>query len=307
MVSFSEKQGTSRKILSRVSSCCFIVLGALLTAFSLHFFLLPNKLIDGGTVGLAILVTQFLETPSRLPLAVLILSFPFVLLAHRHIGRQFVMRMLLAAMSFSFGLYLMEGLETHFVGDILEIVVFGGITLGCGIGLIIRNGGCLDGSEIVAILVNRRFGYTVGQVIVAFNVLIFTIAGFLYSDWNSALRSLMTYFVAYKIIDMVLQGFDEVKAVTIISKRPKEVAEAIIREIGVGITIMYGRGGFSGDNREILYIIIERLQLVELKSVVLREDTEAFIAIEDLHEVVTGTGTGPVLGHRKKRKKKTSH
>ncbi|WP_108624454.1 YitT family protein [Candidatus Similichlamydia epinepheli] len=304
MVSTSDKQGNAlMRGFSSLSSYLFIAIGAFITAFALHFFLLPNKLIDGGTVGLAILITQALEIPSKLPFVVLILSAPFVALAHRHIGKQFVMRMFFSASSFSICLYFMEGFDRHFTGDVLEIVVFGGIALGCGIGLIIRHGACLDGSEIVAVLVNRRFGYTVGQVILASNVLIFAIAGFIYSDWNSALRSLMTYFVAYKIIDMVLQGFDEIKTVTIISKKSKDVTEALIRDVGVGITVMYGKGGCSGDNREILYIIIERLQLVELKSVVLREDPEAFIAIGDLHEIVTGSGTGPFLMNRKKRKK----
>ncbi len=176
----------------------------------------------------------------------------------------------------------------HFIGDPLEVIVIGGAILGIGVGLIIRHGGCLDGTEILAILINRSKGFTVGQVVLFINVFIFGAYGWIFQDWHIALRSLMMYIVAFKMIDLVIVGLDELKSVLIISSKPKELGEVIMKELGLGLTIMHGSGGFSGESREILFIIVERLDLAELKEIVLREDPAAFMAIENLHEVVYG-------------------
>lgn len=178
--------------------------------------------------------------------------------------------------------------EEGFKGDILEVVVIGGAILGIGLGLIIRFGGCLDGTEILGIIINRRTGFTVGQVVLVCNIFVFGTAGLVFKDWHPALLSLITYLVVIKVMDSVIVGLDETKSVLIISKKSKAIGDAIIHELGLGLTIMYGRGGFSGDEREILYVIAERLQLADLKDVILREDPTAFIAIENLHEVANG-------------------
>ena len=172
------------------------------------------------------------------------------------------------------------------------MVVIGGGILGVGIGLIIRKGGCIDGTEILGLIVNRRTGITVGQVVLVFNVFIFGAAGLVFKDWHPPILSLITYMVVVKIMDAVIVGLDETKSILIISNRSKAVADAIIHELGLGLTIMYGRGGFSGDEREILYVIAERLQLAELKELIFREDPSAFIAIENLHEVANGNQGG---------------
>ena len=154
--------------------------------------------------------------------------------------------------------------------------------------MIIREGGCLDGTEILGIIFNRRTGFTVGQVVLVCNIFVFGAAGLVFKDWHPPLMSLITYIVVIKIMDSVIVGLDETKSVLIISSKSKAIADAIIHELGLGLTIMYGRGGFSGDEREILYVIAERLQLAELKDLILREDPTAFIAIENLHEVANG-------------------
>jgi uncharacterized membrane-anchored protein YitT (DUF2179 family) len=190
-----------------------------------------------------------------------------------------------------------------FIGDSLEIIVFGGAILGIGAGLIIRYGGCLDGTEILAIIINRKKGFTVGQIVFFINIFIFAAYGWIFSDWHIALKSLMTYIVAFKMLDTVLVGLDEVKSIMIISSKPKELSEVIMNELGLGLTIMHGRGGFSGEARDILFIIVERLDLAEVKEIILREDPCAFIAIEDLHEVVYGKH-GPLPYKKKGRKLK---
>jgi uncharacterized membrane-anchored protein YitT (DUF2179 family) len=189
----------------------------------------------------------------------------------------------------------------HFIGDPLEIIVFGGAILGIGVGLIIRHGGCLDGTEILAILINRRWSFTVGQVVLVINIFIFAAYGWIFHDWHIALRSLMTYIVAFKMIDLVIVGLDELKSVLIISSKPKEVGHAITNELGLGMTIMHGRGGFSGDTREILFVIVERLDLSELKEIVLSYDPSAFMAIEDLHEVVYGRQTNATFKRKNRQ------
>ena len=140
----------------------------------------------------------------------------------------------------------------------------------------------------MGIIVNRRAGFTVGQVVLICNIFVFGAAGLIMRDWHPPLLSLIAYIVAVKIMDSVIVGLDETKSVLVISAKSKAIADAIVHELGLGLTIMYGRGGFSGDEREILYVIAERLQLAELKDLILREDSSAFIAIENLHEVANG-------------------
>jgi uncharacterized membrane-anchored protein YitT (DUF2179 family) len=264
----------------------WLAVGAFLAAFSIEVFLLPNSLIDGGIVGIALILSK-LFGEAFLPYLLVILNLPFVYLAFRYIRRSFVIYMSVAVVLFA-GFLMATSRLPSFLGDPIEVIVIGGAILGVGVGLIIRHGGCLDGTEILAILINRKKGFTVGQVVLFINIFIFTAYGWIFNNWHFALQSLITYIVAFKMIDLVIMGIEELKSVLIISSKPKEMAAVITEELGLGLTIMHGKGGFSGDSREILYIIIERLDLAELKEIVLREDPMAFMAIENLHEVVYG-------------------
>jgi len=227
---------------------------------------------------------------SLFPYFFIILNLPFLYLAYKHIGKVFVVHMFLAFLLFAGALVFITNLlpDWIFIGDKLEVVVVGGCILGIGLGMIIRYGGCLDGTEILGIIINRKLGFTVGQVVLICNIFVFGAAGLVFPDWHTPIFSLITYMVVIKMMDAVIVGLDETKSVLIISKQSKAIAEAIIHELGLGLTIMYGRGGFSGDEREIIYVIAERLQLAELKELIHREDPSAFIAIENLHEVASG-------------------
>jgi len=196
--------------------------------------------------------------------------------------------------------FIQHFMNWEFEGETLEVVVLGGAILGIGTGIIIRYGGCLDGTEILGLIVNRNTGITVGQVVLVCNIFIFGAAGIVFQDWHPPLLSLITFMVATKVMDAVIVGLEETKSVLIISPKSKEVAHAIIHELGLGLTIMYGRGGFSGDEREILYVIAERLQLAELKELIYREDPTAFVAIENLHEVSNGA-QGDTASWKQKR------
>jgi uncharacterized membrane-anchored protein YitT (DUF2179 family) len=265
-----------------------LTFGAMLSAFALQVFFVPNKLIDGGITGIAMIFANVFGL-KLLPIFLLLFNLPFLYLGYRSIGKTFLMHMIYAV----FVLVISIGFIEHFTalefkGETLEVVVIGGALLGIGLGMVIRFGGCLDGTEILGIIINRKTGFTVGQVVLVCNVFVFGAAGFVFQDWHPPLLSLIAYIVVIKVMDGVIVGLDETKSVLIISKKSKAIGDAIIHELGLGLTIMYGRGGFSGDEREILYVIAERLQLADLKDVVLREDPLAFMAIEDLHEVANG-------------------
>ncbi len=274
----------NKTIQQMIISYFWIALGALLAALSIRVFLFPNNLIDGGIVGLALIGARIVGD-QYLSLFLILFNLPFIYLAYRHIRRTFVIQMAIATGLFAFFLMFCERLDP-FLGDPLEIIVFGGAILGIGVGLMIRNGGSTDGTEVLGIIINRKKGFTVGQVVLVINIFVFSLYGWIFKDWHIALKSMMTYIVAFKMIDLVIVGLDELKSVMIITSNPNELAKAITGEMGLGLTVMYGRGGYSGDAKEILMVIVERLDLSDLKELVLREDPNAFMAVENLHEVV---------------------
>ena len=279
---------SKRSFISRFLLYFWMAVGAFLAAFALEVFFIPNNILDGGVVGVAMIFGKLFGS-SIIPYLLILFNLPFLVLAYKSIGKVFAFHMILANLLFASSMiFIQYFIPYQFHGESLEYVVIGGAILGVGLGLIIREGGCTDGTEILSIIINRRTGFTVGQVVLFINVFVFAAAGIAFQDWHPPLMSLITYIVVIKIMDSVIVGLDETKSVLIISKKSKEIAEAIVHELGLGLTIMYGRGGFSGDEREILYVIAERLQLAELKELILREDQTAFIAIENLHEVANG-------------------
>ncbi|MGM0440771.1 MAG: YitT family protein [Chlamydiota bacterium] len=276
----------------------FTLIGTMLAGLSIEMIFIPNQLIDGGIVGLSMLCS-YLFGQQLLPIFLIIFTLPFLYLAWRHIGKFFLIHMIIAVLCFAGFLTIFHG-KAPLQGDLLEIVVLGGVTLGVGLGLIIRMGGCLDGTEILGLIANKKMGFTVGQVVFAINFFVFSIAGLVYGSWHPPLYSLMAYFVAMKVMDTIIVGLEETKSVNIISEKLEPISEAIIKELGLGLTIMYGRGGFSQKQREIIYVVVERLQLAELKEIVYREDPDAFLAIQNLHEVANGrTPRGNLAGFKK--------
>ncbi|MCB1084906.1 MAG: YitT family protein [Chlamydiia bacterium] len=269
-----------------ILSYFWTALGAFLAALSIKMFLFPNDLIDGGIIGISMILTR-LSTKVLFPIYFIVLTLPFIYLSYKFIRRTFFIQMIIAVIFFSIFLSLLNRVGP-FESDPLEVIVIGGAILGIGAGLIIRNGGCLDGTEIMAIIINRKRGFTVGQVVLFINIFIFAAYGLIFQDWHIAFRSLLTYVVAFKMMDIVIVGLDELKSVIIISSKPKELTRLVMHEMGLGLTVMYGRGGYSGDAREILFVIVERLDLADLKDLILREDPTAFMAVENLHEVVYG-------------------
>ncbi len=284
----SKSEHRTLSILPTFRAFALILIGSFIAAFAIDVFFLPNNLIDGGTVGLAMIVSRLVGT-NYLSMLLVLFTTPFVIMAYRFLGKSFVIHFLLALCSFSSMIAIMPKLfHKPFTGDMLEVVVIGGAILGMGLGIIIRFGGCLDGTEILGLIINKRYGFTVGQIVFGCNIVVFSLAGIIFQDWHPPLLSLITFIVVAKIMDFVIVGLDETKAVLVISNKYQEIGEAVMHDLGVGLTVLYGKRGFSGEPIEVLYIITERLQLAELKELIYSIDPRAFIAIENLHEVSSG-------------------
>ena len=302
----SECNSTIKKPKQLIWTYLWIIVGAFLAALSIRVFLYPNELIDGGIVGISLILGR-LTDDAYISLYLILLNIPFIYLAYRHIRKTFVIQMLIAVLLFAGFLIALEGTPPYH-GDAIEIIFIGGAVLGIGVGLIIRYGGCLDGSEILGIIFNKKFGFTVGQVVLFFNIFVFAMYGLIFLDWHLAVKSLLMYIVAFKMIDVVIVGLDEIKSVSVISAHSAEVSQVILQELGLGVTINYGRGGFTGDQIEILHIIVERLDLADLKDIILKIDPMAFITVSNIYEVLHGaakphTSSTPI--RRKKKKSKT--
>ncbi|HYF91257.1 MAG TPA: YitT family protein [Symbiobacteriaceae bacterium] len=261
-----------------------IVAGAVLVGAGLELFLIPNQIIDGGVVGVAIMTAHLTGWPVGAFL--FLLNLPFLWLGYKQIGKTFALTtlgavVLMSSFVSSFARY---GVLTE---DPLLAAVFGGAVLGLGVGIIIRNGGSLDGTEIVAIMLTKRWPFSVGEIVMGFNLFILGSAAFVFG-WDRAMYSLLAYFVAFRTIDIAIEGLEESKSATIITEAPADLRAAIIDRLGRGVTELEGKGGYSGAPKGVLFTVITRLELAKLKAIVLEVDPEAFVAIEDVHEVLGG-------------------
>jgi len=293
----------AKKLKNYIVTYIGFVIGAFLMAISIEFFLYPNKLIDGGVIGISLIVAR-LTSDAFLPYYLILFNLPFVYLAYRFIRKSFLIQMGIAIILFAVFLSILRFVPHYFTADPLEAIVIGGAILGAGAGLIIRYGGCTDGTEILAIILNRKMGYTVGQLVLVVNILIFAIYGIIFLDWHLALKSLMMYIVAFKMMDFVIAGLEELKSVMIVSAKPDKIRSRIMNELGLGLTIIKGRGGFSLEDRDILFVVVERLDLAGLKELVIEEDPTVFMAIETLHEVAYGRQRSNIAPKKKRKQRK---
>ncbi|WP_409298591.1 YitT family protein [Peribacillus sp. SCS-26] len=261
-----------------------ITIGALLMATGLEIFLIPNQVIDGGITGVSIMLSYL--TSWELGIFLLLLNLPFIYLGYKQIGKTF-------AFSSIYGIVMLSIFATlfhpvpPFTEDILLATIFGGMALGVGIGLVIRNGGALDGTEILAIVVNKRVPFSVGEIVMFVNIFILGAAGFVFT-WDRAMYSILAYVIAAKAIDTVVDGFEESKSAWIISDQITEIGEAINARLGRGVTYLHGEGAYTGDDKKVIFCIITRLEESKLISLVEDIDSTAFLAIGDIAEVRGG-------------------
>lgn len=275
------KKLTVRQIMQRI---LLITLGAILMSIGLEVFLVPNNVIDGGVTGISMMLSYI--TGWKLGIFIFILNLPFFFIGYKQIGKTFALSTLYGISVLSISTTLLHRVPA-FTDDILLASIFGGMILGIGVGTVIRYGGSLDGTEILAILSSKKLPFSVGEIVMFFNIFILGSAGFVFS-WDRAMYSILAYFVAYKTMDVVIAGLDESKFVWIISDESTEIGDAIMNRLGRGVTYLAGEGAYSGEDKQVIFCVINRLEEAKLKDIVKEIDPSAFLAAGDIAEVRGG-------------------
>ncbi|SDY49896.1 Uncharacterized membrane-anchored protein YitT, contains DUF161 and DUF2179 domains [Thermoactinomyces sp. DSM 45892] len=261
-----------------------ILFGAILVAVGLEIFLVPNQIMDGGIVGISMLLSYL--TGFKLGVLLFVLNLPFFFLGYKQIGKTFALSTLFGVIVMSVSTYYLHSVPP-LTEDPLLAAVFGGIVIGIGVGLVIRYGGSLDGTEILAILFNKKTSFSVGQIVLFFNLFILGSAGFLFG-WERAMYSFIAYFIVFKLLDVVIEGFDETKLVWIMSEEPEKLGSCILSSLGRGVTYLSGEGGYTGEYKKVIFCVVTRLEEAKLKEIVEEIDPQAFLAVGNIHEVRGG-------------------
>ena len=260
----------------------FITIGAILMGVGLEKFLVPNQIIDGGITGISILLSEI--TPFPLAILIFVINLPFLVFGYKQIGKTFVVSTLYGIAVLSLTTSYFHHAEP-FTEEKILAVLFGGLILGLGVGLVIRFGGALDGLEIVAIHVSKKLRLPVGQIIMFINVFIFIAAGFVFGA-DSAMYSIFAFYIAAKVMDIVVEGLEESKSAMIISNYYDEVNEAIMTRLGRSTTMVYAKGGYSREDTQMIYCVVTRLEVSKLKTLVQEIDPQAFISIQNVADVL---------------------
>ena len=291
----------SKKVVNEILSYLVMTVGCALAAFSIGAILIPNLILDGGVNGISMMLSQI--TSISTSMYIIILNIPFLILGYKSLGKKFVFKALFAMLVFSGILCYTETIHLG-IEDKLLATIYGGLVLGFGVGLVIRYGGCLDGTEIAAIILSKKTNFSVGQIVLICNIFIYGTAGFLFG-FDRALYSLLTYFITFKVIDFVSEGLEQGKAALIITNQSARVANDIYvkqnwdkfvdsafigssdiyEKLGRTVTSFEGKGMINGETM-ILYCVITRLELSELRNIVNADDVQAFVTVMDVSEII---------------------
>lgn len=265
----------------RIISFIMLTLGSILAAFALETFLIPNTILDGGVTGISIIISKLTTLP--VGLIVLILNIPFVYIGYRNLGRGFLVRAVYSMILFSCSLSVFQYISA-ITDQMLLATVYGGVLLGIGVGLVIHSGGCVDGTESVALVISKKTSLSVGQVVLLFNLVIYSVAGLIFG-LDRAMYSLLTYFITFKVIDFVSEGFEQLKAALIITEKGTDMAKEIYKRLGRTVTTIRGKGLISGD-KEVMYCVLTRIEIYELRHIAEEMDESAFITILDVSDII---------------------
>lgn len=279
-----ERQHKKRHIMAYLKKYSLLFVGSIITAVGLEIFLIPNNIIDGGVVGISIMASYLTSQPVGLFLV--LLNLPFIYLGYKQIGKTFAISTLFAILSLSFWSGQFEPV-IELTNDLFLASVFGGIITGLGVGIVIRYGGSFDGTEIVAIIFDKRSGFSVGEIVMFMNLFILSSAGLVFT-WDKAMYSLVAYFIIAKVIDIVVKGLDESNGAMIITDEADDVAETLLQRLGRGVTVIHGEGAYTGEKKRILYCVVTRLEVEKLKEIVHDKDANAFVTITPVHEIIGG-------------------
>lgn len=284
---------TELKQLS-IKNFLLLTLSGTINAVGVTMFLSPLHLYDSGFSGTAMLLEEL--TPSYLTLSVflLILNIPFFLYGYKKQGLAFTVYSVYAVIIYSLASYLIRDIfpvdvatSSPFAGtDLLLGAAFGGLISGIGSGLTIRFGGAIDGVEVMAVIFAKKLGITVGTFVMAYNVVLYIVVGIAMHSWILPLYSIVTYYVALHAVDYIVEGFDKAKAAMIITTKPKHISQALSEEFGSGITLWEGHGYYSDKEKTVIYFVVNRFQIGKMKTIVQRNDENAFISITEVADVL---------------------
>lgn len=265
-----------------------ILLGVLAASFGLKGFLLPNSFLDGGVTGISLITAEL--TGISLSVFIVLINTPFILLAFSTISKQFAIKSIIAIILLALAVYFMP--YPAITTDKLLISVFGGFFLGLGIGLAVRGGSVIDGTEVLAVFISRKTSMTIGDIILLFNIIIFSFAAYIFSI-EISLYAILTYLAASKTVDYVVTGVEEYVGVTIISERNEDIRLAIIEKLGRGCTLYSGKKGYAKRGEQlkqtdIVYTLLTRLELSKLQTEIDKIDKDAFIVMHSIKDAKGG-------------------
>ena len=271
-----------------ISEIIFILIGVVSAGFGLKGFLLPNSFIDGGAMGISLLISEI--TGLSLSILIVVVNLPFIILGYSNLGKQFALKSILAIIALA--------LSVHFIpypvitSDKLLIAVFGGFFLGAGIGMSIRGGAVIDGTEVLAIYLSKKTGLTIGDVVLIFNIVIFSFGAYILSI-EVALYAMLTYMAAAKTIDFIIEGVEEYTGITVISAQSEKIRLMITEDLRRGVTIYTGKGGFKKNGTDfnefdIIYTIVTRLEIARIKTEIDKIDKDAFIIMNSIKDTKGG-------------------
>lgn len=280
--------GRDMDVVSIIRKILGLTIGAIIYSAGLNLFLIPNHIIDGGITGISLLVQALTGIPFSL--LIVVLNLPFFYLGYRRLGAGLAVSSTYAIVVLSLFSSIFEEMKPATTDPFLS-TIFGGIIIGIGVGIVIKSGGSTDGTEIVAIWMDSKSSFSVGEIIMFFNFFILGAAGFVFS-WNSAMYSLIAYFICSRMIDAVSTGLDSSKGIFIVTTEYDKVSDAIVHDMHRAVTRLHGQGGFLKDDKDVLYCVVTRLEVTKLKQVVHGIDPSAFLSVFDVQEVQGGLVKG---------------
>ena len=286
-----------KKLFAGLSVKNFIglTIAGIINALGVSLFLSPLGLIDGGLSGTSIFLDKI--TPAYLVLSyfLIILNFPFYLLAHKKIGKVFIVYSLFGIVIYSLTAFILENVVEYnyavngspIVGhDVLLAALFGGLLSGVGSGMTIRFGGALDGVEVMAVLFAKKLGMTVGSFVMAYNVALYVVCAIWFKSWEIPLYSVVAYYVGIKTVDFIVDGLDKAKAAIIITDNMEEVAKTISDEFKRGVTVMDAKGFYSNTDKQVLYVVVNRFEVSKLKKLIMMKDPSSFVSLLDVSDTL---------------------
>lgn len=290
------------KLIKELKSLRFInfpilILAGFINAFGVTVFLAPVNLYDSGISGTSMLLSQLTPEYMSLSLFLLILNIPLFLYGLKRQGLAFTIYSIFAVAIYSLGAWLITDVLPIDVSiasplaedDLLLCAIFGGLISGVGSGLTIRFGGAIDGIEVMAVIFSKRLGITVGTFVMIYNVALYVVCGFVLSSWILPLYSIITYAAALKTVDFIVEGIDRSKGVMIITTKSDEVSAALIEEFETGTTKIAAKGGYTGDDKTVIYFVVNRFQISKMRQIVHRVDPLAYMTISEVADVFKST------------------